>query len=316
MNESKFTRLSNNTYFYYELFNDFIKKNPQIPLCNRDFIEERVNEFYEKLINYNKENRDDTNDKIPYINVIHTAFLNKVLYICDGQHRFYAYKKFYEKTNVNFKIPYMMKVCDTKEELINYFKDLNNVFILHEIILEDDKIDLLERIKVYMKNKYSKHISQCANPRFPNINIDQLVHHLLNSFKEHNYMNIISKMELLNDKIKEECKISNIDYYETAMKKQGFFIGFLFIKTECENKRKNIPQTVRNALWTKSFNDNIQGNCYVCNGNISYHTFHAGHKISVKMGGNNNINNLEVLCPSCNLSMGSQDLEEFKKVYF
>ena len=51
-------------------------------------------------------------------------------------------------------------------------------------------------------------------------------------------MNIISKMELLNEKIKDECKISNIDYYETSMKKQGFFIGFLFIKTECENKRK------------------------------------------------------------------------------
>jgi 5-methylcytosine-specific restriction endonuclease McrA len=123
-------------------------------------------------------------------------------------------------------------------------------------------------------------------------------------------------MELLNEKIKNECKISNTEYYENAIKKNGFFIGYLFIKTESENKRKNIPQSVRNSLWMKSYNDNINGNCYVCDCKITIHTFHAGHKISIKKGGTNNINNLEILCPSCNLSMGVQDLEEFKKTYF
>ena len=305
--------ISNNTYFYFETFEEFLKKNPQIPLCNRDYIEERVNEFYIKLLNYNNQVGDGT---IPYLNVIHTAFLNNVLYICDGQHRYYSLKKFYEETRINFKFPYVMKVCETKDELRNYFKDLNNIFILHEIILEDDKIDLLERIKVYMKNKYSKHISQSSNPRFPNINIDQLVHFLLNSYKGYCYTEIISKMELLNNKIKEECKTSNIEYYNLGIKKQGFFIGYLFIKTENDNKRKKIPQTVRNSLWSKTYNDNINGRCYVCNGDITIHTFHAGHKTSVKNGGTNNINNLEILCPSCNLSMGAQDLEEFKKTYF
>lgn len=305
--------ISNNTYFYFETFEEFLKKNPQIPLCNRDYIEERVNEFYMKLINYNNKVCDGT---IPYLNVIHTAFLNNSLYICDGQHRYYSLKKFYEETRLNFKFPYVMKVCETKDELRNYFKDLNNIFILHEIILEDDKIDLLERIKVYMKNKYSKHISQSSNPRFPNINIDQLVHFLLNSYSGYGYTDIISKMELLNTKIKDECKTSNIEYYNLGIKKQGFFIGYLFIKTENDNKRKKIPQTVRNSLWSKSYNDNINGKCYVCNGDITIHTFHAGHKTSVKNGGTNNINNLEILCPSCNLSMGTQDLEEFKKTYF
>ena len=121
---------------------------------------------------------------------------------------------------------------------------------------------------------------------------------------------------MLNNKIKEECKTSNIEYYNIGIKKQGFFIGYLFIKTENDNKRKKIPQTVRNSLWSKTYNDNINGKCYVCNGDITIHTFHAGHKTSVKSGGTNNINNLEILCPSCNLSMGAQDLEEFKKTYF
>jgi hypothetical protein len=313
MFETKCKRISNNTYFYFEYFSDFLKKNPEIPLCNRDYIDERVNEFYTKIVNYNNENRDTT---IPYLSMIHTALLNNKLYICDGQHRYFALKKFYDETEINFEIPYIMKVCNSKDELRNYFKDLNNIFILHEIILDDDKIDLLERIKIYMKNKYPDHISKSANPRFPNINIDQLVHYLLNSFNGHNYMNIISKMELLNNKIKEECKISNKEYYDICMKKQGFFIGYLFIKTENETKRKKIPQTVRNSLWIKRYNDNINGKCYVCNGNITCHNFHAGHIISVKNGGTNNISNLEIVCPSCNLSIGAENLQEFKNMFF
>jgi hypothetical protein len=310
---NKCIQISDKTYFYFENFEDFLKKNPEIPLCNRDYIEERVNEFYTKIVNYSKSIGDET---IPYLNVIHTALLNSKLYICDGQHRYYAMKKFYDDTKINFKFPYMVKICNTKEELRNYFKDLNNVFVLHDIILDDDKIDLLERIKTYMKNKYGTHISQSANPRFPNINIDQLVHYLSNSYNGHNYTSIISKMEQLNNKIKEECKVSNKDFYDISMKKQGFFIGYLFIKTESENKRKHIPQTVRNTLWQKSYNENINGNCYVCKCKVTLHTFHAGHKISVKKGGSNNINNLEIVCASCNLSMATQDLEEFKKMYF
>ena len=51
MSQNKCTRISNNTYFYFEFFSDFIKKKPEIPLCNRDYIEERVNEFYNKWLN-------------------------------------------------------------------------------------------------------------------------------------------------------------------------------------------------------------------------------------------------------------------------
>jgi len=313
MSQNKCTRISNNTYFYFEFFSDFLKKKPEIPLCNRDYIEERVNEFYNKLINYNNELNDDS---IPYLNIIHSALLNNILYICDGQHRYYALKKYYDEKKIDFKFSYVMKVCNSKDELRNYFKDLNNIFILHEIILEDDKIDVLERIKVYMKNKYNKHISQSSNPRFPNINIDQLVNYLLNLYGSHNYSTIISKMELLNDKLKEEIKISNIDYYNNAMGKQGFFIGYLFIKSESDNKRKKIPQAVRNTLWSNSYNDNINGKCYVCNCNVTLHNFHAGHKISVKNGGTNNINNLEIVCSSCNLSMGIESIEDFKSKYF
>lgn len=307
--------IAKNTYFYYEYFSEFMKKNPKIPLCNRDYIKERVNEFYNKIIEY-KENIDD--ESIPYLNLLHVALLNNELYICDGQHRFYAYKKYYEHLNSksDFKISYVVKICDTKDELKQFFRDLNNIFILHEIILKDDEIDILERIKIYMKNNYDKHISKSLIPRFPNINIDQLVKFLIDTFPKLNYEGLINKMELLNRSIKKDLEINNKPFYDLSIKKQGFFLGILFLKTELENRRKNIPKTVRNSLWNKNFGDEINGVCFVCNCKINYHNFHAGHKTSVKCGGDNNISNLEVVCSCCNLSMGIENLDEFKKKYF
>ena len=130
------------------------------------------------------------------------------------------------------------------------------------------------------------------------------------------YEGLLNKIELLNNGIKDNLELNNKNYYDLAMNKQGFFLGYLFIKTELENKRKNIPKTVRDSLWNKNFNEELHGNCYVCKMKISYHNFHAGHIISVKHGGNNNIINLVPLCCSCNLSMGCENLEEFKKKYF
>ena len=308
-------KISNETYFFYELFSKFLEKNPKIPLCNRDYINERVNEFYEKIINYKILYNNEEN-QVPYFNILHIAKLNNDMYICDGQHRFYAYKKYYDNHKSDFYLSYVIKICSNKDELKQYFRDLNNIFILHDILLKDDEIDILERIKVYMKNKYPKHISQSLVPRFPNVNIDQLVKYLINTYPNLDYQSLINKMEILNENIKNELLLLNQEYYDLGQKKQGFFISYIFIKTETENKRKSIPKTVRDSLWNNKFGEELNGVCYVCNCKITYHIFHAGHKISVKNGGTNNITNLEIVCPTCNLSMGIQDLEMFKNTYF
>ena len=323
MNESiTFSKnISKNTYFYYEYFSNFIKKKPLIPLCNRDYIKERIDEFYQKILEY-KTIVDKTDDSVPYFNILHIALLDNELHICDGQHRYFAYKKYYEfmnNNNVNktdFKISYVIKICNSNDELRQYFRDLNNIFTLHEIILKDDEIDKLERIKTFMKNNYNKHISKSQVPKFPNINIDQLSKYLIDTYPTLNYQELLNKVELLNNGIKNDLEITNKNYYDLAMKKEGFFLGYLFMKTEMENKRKSIPKTVRESLWSKNFGEELNGSCYVCKNRVSYHNFHAGHKTSVKYGGNNNINNLEVLCSCCNLSMSTQNLEEFKKKYF
>jgi len=73
MNTTETICISNDTYFYYEYFSDFLKKKPEIPLCNRDYINERVNEFYQKILEYKYININNNKEQIQYINILHIA---------------------------------------------------------------------------------------------------------------------------------------------------------------------------------------------------------------------------------------------------
>lgn len=296
-----------NVFLYKELFSTFIKRKPEIPLCQRSYIEERINHFYNYIIT--KQN----DGKLPYIGLLHCArYSNNIndytFYILDGQHRYYAYKKYYETFNKDFYIQYVVKICYKKEDIVQFFKSLNDNYNLHEIILDNfDKADI---IKKYIQEKYHKHISNSENPHYPNINLDQVTKYIIDLFN--NSSNIIDSFEKLNNDIYESIK-NNTKYNKT---KQGLYIGYVFIKSENENKRKKIPITVRHKLWCDYFNETTIGKCYVCSKKIDNSNFHAGHKISCKNGGSDNISNLVPVCSCCNLSMGSQNLEDFKLKYF
>jgi hypothetical protein len=43
--------------------------------------------------------------------------------------------------------------------------------------------------------------------------------------------------------------------------------------------------------------------------------FHCGHVIAEANGGTMQIDNLRPICAGCNLSMGTQDMNDFKKVF-
>ena len=61
------------------------------------------------------------------------------------------------------------------------------------------------------------------------------------------------------------------------------------------------------------FEDSLKGNCIVCVNEIDYDNFHCGHIKSVFYGGETTLSNLEPICASCNLNMGTQDLNVYKK---
>lgn len=81
-------------------------------------------------------------------------------------------------------------------------------------------------------------------------------------------------------------------------------------------ERKSIPKAVKMDLWNKYFGRNKAiGKCFVCKKEIHMQQFEAGHVVPASRGGNDKVSNLRPICFSCNRSMGSMNLYEYKQRY-
>jgi len=86
---------------------------------------------------------------------------------------------------------------------------------------------------------------------------------------------------------------------------------------ESKRPRKSIPKSLKDAVWDRYIGKQYGiGTCYCCGTEIDSKKFDCGHIISVAKGGLNVIDNLKPVCATCNKSMGTQNLEDFKKEYF
>lgn len=83
-----------------------------------------------------------------------------------------------------------------------------------------------------------------------------------------------------------------------------------------KSKKKAIPASLKKQVWKKHFNT-YHAICPVCEKEtIEALSFHCGHIIPESAGGKSILDNLLPICSSCNLSMGTQHLYEFKDKYF
>lgn len=82
--------------------------------------------------------------------------------------------------------------------------------------------------------------------------------------------------------------------------------------------RTSIPKKLRLKVWRTHFeSEEASGICYCCGEEISYeNTYEACHVIAHKHGGPDTLDNLRPGCRSCNRSMGTQDLREYKKQFW
>ena len=80
-------------------------------------------------------------------------------------------------------------------------------------------------------------------------------------------------------------------------------------------KKKAVPKIVRDLAWSKWIGEDVaKAKCFCCGVNeIRMNAFHCGHIIAEVNGGTPTVDNLRPICPACNLSMGTENLEDFKK---
>jgi hypothetical protein len=81
--------------------------------------------------------------------------------------------------------------------------------------------------------------------------------------------------------------------------------------------RRAIPKSVKDAVWRKYFGEKKPyGKCDACEKRIHYQDFEVGHNVPASRGGTDNISNLRPICGTCNRSMGTLSIEDFKEKYF
>lgn len=79
-------------------------------------------------------------------------------------------------------------------------------------------------------------------------------------------------------------------------------------------KRKSIPKKIRGQVWENYFGKTTTGTCYCCSKELNcLEDWHAGHILASCNGGGDTADNLRPVCVSCNLAMGSEQMDEFKK---
>jgi hypothetical protein len=85
--------------------------------------------------------------------------------------------------------------------------------------------------------------------------------------------------------------------------------------TIIKSKKKSIPKVVKDLSWNKWVGEDIaKTKCMCCCINeIKMNSFHCGHVVAEANGGKTTVDNLRPICAACNLSMGTENLDDFKK---
>jgi DNA repair exonuclease SbcCD ATPase subunit len=82
-------------------------------------------------------------------------------------------------------------------------------------------------------------------------------------------------------------------------------------------KKKAIPKKIKELVWNNHIGHDIANSmCTCCEKTPIKNTeFHCGHVLAEANGGTLEITNLRPICAGCNLSMGTQNMDDFKKVF-
>ncbi len=121
----------------------------------------------------------------------------------------------------------------------------------------------------------------------------------------------------MNQDLEKLDQMMNIEIDRVKNKYQKMKMESLERQKAGKYKRKSIPKAVKDKVWDTYVGiKSGTGPCYCCQGIIDSKNFDCGHIVAAANGGENIVENLRPLCPTCNKSMGKQNLEDFKQMYF
>jgi hypothetical protein len=82
-------------------------------------------------------------------------------------------------------------------------------------------------------------------------------------------------------------------------------------------EKSQITKKLKNQVWSHHHKKNKSATCYVCETTVIYkNNFHCCHIIAKVKGGTLDIENLVTGCQTCNLRMGTENLEDYKSLNY
>ena len=326
-------------------FSDLKNQNIEIPDIQRIIDNNKVNEiveFQDKCI------VNDENFKFE-LGILQVCILQNKYYLIDGQHRYKAMMKIFEKYKINFKCFVQYITVDSYEELKECFKLINQNTELPDIEFDNNEPkDIATVICNHFQNKYNKKIWSKGNtkPKRPYISFKHFQEAVVFLIKQlpnnnNNTEQIIDIIENKNNDIsnfeRDAFKKDITDSMYNTAKENNFYLGlykynneegyyFEWICDIIKNKtgkelkpkkttkqKKHVPKVLKSKVWNIYIGTKYgECKCIVCNNNtITQNNNEAGHIKSEKDGGEMNEDNLIPICGECNKSMGSKHMREF-----
>ena len=109
-------------------------------------------------------------------------------------------------------------------------------------------------------------------------------------------------------------------YDSTTRKKMlAHFIGWMNKQEQIQPQqpRKQIPKMMRGQVWKNQHGNSIKGSCYCCTRELdAFDSWSVGHIVARACGGSDSVTNMRPVCISCNTSMGTENMYDFKAKYY
>lgn len=313
----------------------------RLPECQRNLDNDQVNKMLAYQTQYFKKYNEYFFPTPIVIGVVDNNY-----YVIDGQHRYECITYLHTEVN-DFSVPVSLITISDMEELDEMYSRINSnkpVPIINDFQEWKNFTKFIE--KEFLSN-CRDYISTSKRPQAPNINTNTIIEYLnenkIGEKVQFDYTRFIAEIWKLNTYISRTYETSIVDYFNSNITKyikksrdknpeNPFFLGIFkkmewvdFIVKSISEKisynemnltprdlRVKIKKPTRTAVWRKRFNS-MSGKCYVCDEGISYDNFDCGHIVSVFNLGCTEVSNMEPICSSCNINMGIQNLQEYKR---
>lgn len=312
----------------------------------QDKIEDITNEFIQR-------HKNDENFLIKHGYTISFCKIGKQkeLYLIDGQHRLETIKILCDK-GYNPEIIIRIQICENIEQMKKDFKLLNinsNMPFIYtyfeDNFLQNTLLELKNLLKTNYGGCFNKNKSSKGNTNTHRLHLDSFIELIdlekIKQLSEKENINaeyLYQKLNELNIEIKtifDNFQNNERRYYinskdDKIIQDSNFYLSLdninwkdkLFkgeediIFSPINYKKSKIPMSIKKKIFDMDIGEReFIGKCFVCSCEISRDNAQVGHIIPEYLGGETKIENLKAICKSCNCSMGTMNLLDYKNQY-